>query len=286
MLIVLFYSWCHKFFYEIFLRVHQILAAFFFFCLWKHISFTSFYSRLYLYLMLEIFSLSFVLHVMIFLYHNEILRHNLLRAIFIRNKEIVKLNMSLFRSLKVRVEQYINLWIASVDFWSFLQSHSFMMISWFENKQRTLKLLIESRKDLTRELFHHSKLDEIKITSRLTLFSDSHDVSISVERYESVLMIAVDHDIIAQLFYVRRLINKYNTDEVRICRMHLAWQLDSFDKYKVKHTSIELIDSDIDLTIESLLQEILKKDARNLINRLVTVVKLSNFFRFWIFQSI
>ncbi len=177
---------------------------FLFFCFWKHISFTSFYSRLYLYIMLEIFSLSIVLHVMIFLYHNEILRHNLFRATFIRDKEIVKLNMNLSRSLKVRAEQYINWWISSLSFWSFLQSHLFMMISWFENKQRTLKLLIESRNVLTRELIHHSKLNETKITSRLTLFNDSHDVSTSVEQYESVLMITVGHDIAAQLFYVRR----------------------------------------------------------------------------------
>jgi hypothetical protein len=286
MLIVLFYSWCREFFYEIFFRVHQTLIDFFFFCIWKHISFTSFYSRLYLYIMLEIFSLSFVLHVMIFLYHNKILRHNLFRATFIRNKEIVKLNMSLSRSLKVRAEQYINLWISSINFWLFLQNHSFMMISWFENKQRTLKLLIKSRKNLTKELFHHSKLDENKFTFCLTLFSDLHDVSISVERYENVLMIAVDHDIIAQLLYVRRLIIEYNIDEVRICRMHLIWQLNSFDKYKIKHTLIELTNSDIDLTIKSLLQEILKKDARNLINRLVIVVKLFNSFKFWIFQFI
>ncbi len=99
-------------------------------------------------------------------------------------------------------------------------------------------------------------------------------------------MIIVDHDIIAQLFYVRRLINEYNIDEVRTCRMHLVWQLNSLDKYKIKHTLIELTDSNIDLAVESFFQEILKKDARSLINKLVIVVKLSNFFRFWIFQSI
>ena len=186
--------------------------------------------------MLEVFFLSFVLHVMIFLYYNEILRNDLPRAILIQNKEIVKLNMNLSRSLKIRVEQYINLWIFSVSFWSFLQSHSFMMTLWSKNKQRTLKLLIESRKDLTREFFHHLKLDEAKIISCLILFSGSHDVSISVKRYESVLMIAVDHDIAAQLLYVRRLINEYNTDEIRTCRMHLVWQLESFSKYRIKHT--------------------------------------------------
>ncbi len=122
--------------------------------------------------MLEIFSILFVLHVMIFLYHNEILRHYLSRAILIWDKEIIKLNMNFSRSFKVRVEQYINLWISSISFWSFLQNHLFMMISWFENKQRTLKLLIKSRKNLTRKLFHHLNLVEIKITSRLTSFND------------------------------------------------------------------------------------------------------------------
>ena len=66
--------------------------------------------------MLEIFFLSFVLHVMIFLYHNKILRNDLFRATFIQNKKIVKLNMNFFRSFKVRAEQYINLWIFSISF--------------------------------------------------------------------------------------------------------------------------------------------------------------------------
>ena len=97
-----------------------------------------------------------------------------------------------------------------------------MITSWFENKQRTLKLLIKPRKSLTKKLFHHSKLDEAEIISRLILFSDSHDVPTPVERYENVLMIAAGHGIAAQLPYVRRLINEYNTDEVRTCRMHLV----------------------------------------------------------------
>ncbi len=66
-------------------------------------------------------------------------------------------------------------------------------------------------------------------------------------------MIIVDHDIIAQLFYVRRLINEYNIDEVRIYKMHLVWQLDSLDKYKVKFTLIKLTNSDTDLAVKSLL---------------------------------
>lgn len=111
-----------------------------------------------------------------------------------------------------------------------------MVTSWSENKQRTLELLIEPRKGLTRELFHHSKLDGAKITSRLALFSGPHGVPAPVERYESVLMIAAGHGIAAQLPYVRRLINGYNTGEVRTCRMHLVWQLESLSKYRIKHT--------------------------------------------------
>ena len=161
-MIVFFYFCCRKFFYEIFFCVHQIVIVFFI-SAFENIFRSRHFIFDYICISCTKFFLLFVLHVMIFLYHNKILRNHLFRTIFNQNKEIVKFNMNFFRSLKIRVKQYINLWISSINFWSFLQNHSFMMISWFQNKPQILEFLIESRRNLTKFFFHYLKFDETKI---------------------------------------------------------------------------------------------------------------------------
>ena len=56
--------------------------------------------------------------------------------------------------LDIRAGQYANLWIPSISFWSFLQTHPFTIASW-SNKEgvTSLDLLIDSRKGLTQNLY-------------------------------------------------------------------------------------------------------------------------------------
>ena len=55
--------------------------------------------------------------------------------------------------------QYITLWIPSVSFWVFLQSHLFVVTLWADGRHVTLELFVESRKGLTRELLSHAGAD-------------------------------------------------------------------------------------------------------------------------------
>jgi hypothetical protein len=58
------------------------------------------------------------------------------------------------RSLDVRAGQYVNVWIPSISFWSFLQSHPFTIASWTKGEaSTTLDLIIEPRRGLTQKLF-------------------------------------------------------------------------------------------------------------------------------------
>ena len=190
------------------------------------------------------------------------------------------------RSLNIRADQYVNVWISSINFWSFLQSHSFSIASW-ETKDEIINLdfLIDSRKDLTQKLYtcveyYKERLDEkinrilnehfktiIKLLKsrdvlyesieqsfqsivvnchesherllksikkeieniqsikfdyeryedesqrsdfRLTIISELHDMRISVNDYEKIVMIVIEFDIIAQLSYLKQLIRVLN----------------------------------------------------------------------------
>jgi len=121
----------------------------------------------------------------------------------------VKISIHLSKAVKVEPGQYINLWIPSVSFWAFLQSHPFVVTSWADGRQDTLELFVEPRKGLTRELLSHAETDGAGDTksSRWALFSGPHWRSAAVGDYENVLMIADGFGIAAHLPYLKRLIH-------------------------------------------------------------------------------
>ena len=131
--------------------------------------------------------------------------------------------MIMFQPIKIKAEQYINMWISSVSFWFFVQSHLFVMMFWTEKNQKKLKLFIESCRDLTHELLLHEKIDMKSSRFCLALFSGSYEISISVCEYKNVLMIASGFNIIIKLLYVKQLIHDYNNCKTCIHRIHLVW---------------------------------------------------------------
>ena len=135
--------------------------------------------------------------------------------------------------MKIQAGQYINLWIPSVSFWSFLQSHPFVVTSWAKGKQSSLDLFIEPRRGLTRELLSHAGAAD----SRLVLFGGPHGISAPVREYETLVMVTSDFGIAAHLPYLKQLIHGYNTRKVRACRIHLVWQLSDISKSRTDRSS-------------------------------------------------
>lgn len=166
------------------------------------------------------------------LYRNGALRYGHSRAFITHAHGTVKISISLSRPLKVEAGQYINLWIPSISFWSFLQSHPFVVTSWADGRQDTLELFVEPHKGLTRELLHYAETDGEgrAMKSRLVLFSGPHGISAAVDNYENVLMIADGFGIAAHLPYLKRLIHGYNARKVCARRIHLIWQVQDISK--------------------------------------------------------
>ena len=142
------------------------------------------------------------------------------------------MQITLSQPLKVQAGQYIGLWIPSVSFWSFLQSHPFMVTSWSDEKQSSLDLLVQCRGGLTQELLRHSKACGNFISSHLVMISGPYGISAPVGEYECVLMIASGFGGAAQLPYLKKLIYGYNTCKARTRRVHLVWQLQTLGKIK------------------------------------------------------
>ncbi len=212
--------------YEIFLRMHQALAALFAYSIWRHLPADKLFPRLYLYISAGLFLFTCTLQCGGILYRNGTFRYGHSRGQITQASGTVQMNIRLSRPLKIDAGQYISLWIPSVSFWSFLQSHPFVVTSWTDGKQESLDLFIEPHHGLTRELLGHAGAAE----SRLVLFGGPHGISAPVSGYETVVMIASGFGIAAHLPYLKQLIYGYNARKVRARRIHLVWQLSDIGK--------------------------------------------------------
>lgn len=201
--------------------MHQALAALFAYSVWRHLPANKLFPRLYLYISAGLFLFTCALEWGGIFYRNGTCRYGHSRGQITQASGAVQMTIRLSKPLAIDAGQYINLWIPSVSFWSFLQSHPFVVTSWADGKQKSLDLFIEPRRGLTRELLSHVGAAD----SRLVLFGGPHGISAPVDKYETILMVASDFGIAAHLPYLKRLIHGYNARKVRARRIHLVWQL-------------------------------------------------------------
>ena len=143
------------------------------------------------------------------------------------------MKITLSRALKVEAGQYINLWISSVSFSSFLQSHPFVVTSWSHEEQNQLELFVEPRRGLTRELLYHAQAGERggAFGSRWVLFSGPHGISAPVGEYESILLVGTGFGMAALLPYLQELIHGYQTRKVCTRRIRVIWQVRHIGKH-------------------------------------------------------
>lgn len=151
------------------------------------------FPRIYVYISLALFGVASTIQGSTIVYH--ILRHGRSQARISRAGRAVHIRITLRVPMKVRAGQYINLWIPSVSFWSFIQSHPFVVISWAKGPQEILELFVEPRKGLTREIMSHA--DKDGVTSYLVLFSGPHGSSFPITDYGEVILVATGFGIAA-----------------------------------------------------------------------------------------
>lgn len=268
-LLLLFSHLFRRIFYELFLRCHQTLTFVAAYALWRHLSSSMKLSDLYLLVFDCTFLTMFVMQCLALLYRNVALHRDCSRALIARQNDAVRMTIFILRLWKVKIEQYVNVWISFVSLWSFLQSHSFIIAFWSESKNSSLDFLIESRDDFTRKLFnrvnehqeenvslrevkeinesridaadeidqsHFDDAENFRVSSkpsdlRIAFFSESHSSNVSIENYEKVLMMIIEFEIAAQLPFLKELIQEFNLSEICTRNIHMMWQLQNLDEH-------------------------------------------------------
>ena len=209
--------------YEIFLRVHQALAGLIAYALWRHLPSDQILPRGFLYLSAGLFLSTLVMQSSILLYRNGIFRHHFPRAHITHTSGAVMMSIYLQKPIKIEAGQYINVWLPSVSFWSFMQSHPFVVVSKAGGCQDKLDLLIEPRHGLTQRLLYHAR--EYPALNRLAMFSGPHGASVPMDEYEIILMVASGFGIAALGPYLKQLIHNSHIRKVQARRIHVIWQI-------------------------------------------------------------
>ncbi len=235
-LLLLLHSLLRRSFYEIFLRMHQALIALSVCFIWCHLFFKSLFSCMYIYISAALFLFTSVVQCISVLWRSETFYHDHAQALISHVYDIVKISINLSRSLKIKAEQYINLWISFVSFWFFMQSHSFVMISWTYKKQNRLNLFVKSCKELTQELLYRVEIDENEnaTDSHLILFNESYEISVFMSEYESILLIIAEFKMTAHLSYLKQLIHDYKTRKTSTLWICVIWQVQHINKHEVR----------------------------------------------------
>ncbi|KAJ5875189.1 uncharacterized protein N7473_012536 [Penicillium subrubescens] len=222
--------------YEFFLRSHQGLTIVAVYGLWRHIPKRELLPWLYLIIGISAFAATSGLFFAGLLYRNGIFSGNRCpRAILSRHghKSIetsttpFKVRLLLPRPINVKAGQYINLWLPAVSFWSWTQTHPFTVISWSQEKQSVLELLVQPRKGLTGTIGRQLRTIGSEGYSSMALYSGPHSLSERVNDYQYVLLVSSDSRLSAVLPYARKLIQGYKTCTLRVRRVHLVWQVEN-----------------------------------------------------------
>jgi len=207
-------------FYEVFLKLHTLLALSALVGFWVHLRFLGWKSTQNIYLSLTLISwiAGLILRSFFVLYRN--VRTDLASTAIIRRQDgATRVCLSLPRAWSMAPGQYIYIWLPSIKYF---QSHPYY-IAWWEVKDYGLEieLLIEQQKGFSKTLHKHPEGTSIKAAIEGPY---GEDVSLGV--YGVVLMLATGpQGVIRQLSHLRGLVD--DAGDLSIRNIRVVWVLET-----------------------------------------------------------
>ncbi len=96
-----------------------------------------------------------------------------------------------------------------------------MIAFWTEDNASKLFLLASAKAGFIRKLLQYAQPHSDDLSDSdycLVWFSKPHELTMNLDNYNSVIMIAMSLNIAAQLFYLKKLIKDYNN-----CKVQTQW---------------------------------------------------------------
>ncbi|EEU38547.1 uncharacterized protein NECHADRAFT_55169 [Fusarium vanettenii 77-13-4] len=211
--------------YEFLLFTHHSMSVMIGYAIWRHIPADNHRIRVFLYGIAGIFLSSLALQTLVTLYRN----HFWFQSVSLSKNgsfDYIQVKLTLRKPVKVEPGQYINLWIPLGPI-SSIQSHPFTVANWSPDAQKELKLFVEVNNGLTKTLRGRV---ELGLTSNIGIFTGPYGSRITVENYETIILIATGLGVVALTPYLQWLVHAARMREVRIAPVHLVWQIPSWSR--------------------------------------------------------
>jgi predicted ferric reductase len=215
-----------RFCYEIFLKSHYTLAVFAGLVILQHVNPSTGLNRIYPITALSLLGITTMLRTLWILYRN--IRFGKLGAntVLQHLSDASHLSITLARPLDFRAGQYIQLWTPGTSFWSFAQTHPFM-ITWWNEDRTEIDLLLEehSRRGFIHKLVHR------KENKFLSWVDGPYGLPPRLGNFGTVILIAEGIGIAAQLPHIREVLMGCQDRTILTRKMVLIWQYYDPSKY-------------------------------------------------------
>ncbi|KAH6874166.1 hypothetical protein B0T10DRAFT_552933 [Thelonectria olida] len=210
--------------YELFLRLHQLLAVVFAASAVYHVFSVSDLYRRPVYIFGGICGLSLLTQASLLLYRNYVHGKPWPRIQVEYDNDTLRATLRLPRPVRVDAGQYINLWVPSR---AWLSSHPFTVTSWSPVAQDSMDLIIEPRRGFTNKL---RQLSQYGQNQYLAFFSGPHGTTLPVLEYQTVILVATNFGLVWMRPYIKKLFNDYELGNRFRRRVRLVWHLDLQDR--------------------------------------------------------
>jgi predicted ferric reductase len=245
-------AWVRRRFYEVFQKVHLILAATLIAAIYLHSASKNIFEVPICYLFATIclrISIG-ALRIGQTIYRN--IRHRTplsvakIRTITYKRQsgnktreipvlDAVHVHIRLARPWTWQAGQWVYLSIPGVNRTSFVQSHPFFVSWWYRDAKGgvTIVLIVERRKGFTKDLVSVDPRSEMR-----AIVEGPYGRELHLELYGTVLLFATGIGIAGQLPYVTQLLEGYHNYEVKGRRIALFWEMDSERKCAYKLSAL------------------------------------------------
>ena len=209
--------------YEVFTKLHLILAGFTVSAIWLHLPSQRVltFPKIYLIASSSLWAIARILHLAHSVYRN-FRRGTLNRAFIQQTSSMFLVHVTLSRPWKFQAGQFVYLCAPGVSPSSFVQSHPFAVSWWYKDEQNSdvVVFMIQPRRGFTNNLLrsvgHNRKI----------ILNGPYGQSPDFGQFGTVLMFASGAGIAAQLPFVKQLLEGYKDYRVQTRRIALYWEME------------------------------------------------------------
>lgn len=232
--------------YELFLRTHQGCAIFALYAIWKHVS--SSQSKRWVLLLAILSAVTGALQFIRIMYRNIPHRRSVKFLTENCGGDAVRLTLFLPRPWRIRAGQRVYVSIPRVGLLYMFHPHPFT-IAWWEgdgnSSMSSITLIVRARSGFTKKLLGRIEsgcegwawIDGPYGPSRTSIFGCSPEVG----DYGHILMVATGMGIVAQLPYIKELLDGQRQGQVRTRRIALVWRLEQEGDYELARDLLQYL---------------------------------------------